>query len=104
MSATRTVASKTKTTSGADQDRLDRHARRNASRVIALAKEAARKKAKRARSDLALTQKFSTFTEDVTKGARTRTEARTGASELRDKMQDIRDLLDNLHACLGGVA
>ena len=61
MSSTRTVPPKTKssTTSRQTQDRIDRHSRRNAFRAVALAKEAARKEEKLARSDLARLQRES---------------------------------------------
>ena len=56
MSATRTVTSHTKT---ADQERQDRLSRRDASRVIALAKEAARKETRNARNELVRLQRES---------------------------------------------
>ena len=57
LSATRTVPSKTKTS--ANQERLARQSRRDASHVIALAREAARKETRTARSDLARLQRES---------------------------------------------
>ena len=58
MSSTRTVPPKaqSKTTSRQTQERINRHIRRNAFRAVALAKEAARKEEKLARSDLARLQ------------------------------------------------
>ena len=56
MSATRTVTSRTKT---ADEERQDRRSRRDASRVIALAKEVARKETKSARNELVRLQRES---------------------------------------------
>ena len=59
MSTTRTVTSNTKTTSTADRERQDRLSRRDASRVIALAKEAARKETRNARNELVRLQRES---------------------------------------------
>ena len=61
MSSTRTVPPKVKssTTSRQTQERIDRHSRRNAFRAVVLAKEAARKEEKLARSDLARLQRES---------------------------------------------
>ena len=59
MSTTRTITSKTKTLSTANQERHDRLSRRDAYRVIALAKEAARKERRNARSELARLQRES---------------------------------------------
>ena len=57
MSSTRTVPPKT--TSRQTQERIDRHSRRNAFRAVVLAREAARKEEKLARSDLARLQRES---------------------------------------------
>ena len=56
MSATRTIPSRTKT---ADEERQDRRSRRDASRVIALAKEVARKETRSARNELVRLQRES---------------------------------------------
>ena len=65
MSSTRTVPpkAKSKTTSNTTQERIDCRTRRNAFRVVALAKEAARKEEKLARSDLARLQRESLLLE-----------------------------------------
>ena len=61
MSSTRTVPPKaqSKTTSHQNQERIDRHVRRNAIRAIVLAREVVRKEEKLARSDLARLQRES---------------------------------------------
>ena len=61
MSSTRTVPPKaqSETTSRQNQERIDRHVRRNAFRAVVLAREAVRKEEKLARSDLARLQRES---------------------------------------------
>ena len=51
-----------------------------------------------------ITQDYAVFTQEVAEGKRSRREARSSASELRDQMQTITELLSNLNDNLGGVA